>query len=175
MLPLIPGFYKNTCRMFDTQFFGCDVSGNFLNTKMDRNERFFLFGSHQSVGVANYAERLCIFSGTFPGLRISYDQFIGYEKKFSIRWVCIDVLNSGIAIMNQDPQVLTYLQKHYGIESVGILKDGENIRLASIILKKPGEFDLNSLNSSSIFSHSPIVQKEYELTGGTVLYLLFSK
>ena len=174
ILFLLPGVYKNTARMFDTQFFGSDMAGGFLKKVMPEGERFFLFGSHQSVGFGNYSERLCIFSGTFPSLKISLQDFLKYEQKFGIDWVCVDVLNSGLPIMNLDPQVFKYLQDNFGVAAVGVLKIGDQLRLATLILHKSGSFDLNRIGELPILKNNPIAKGGYELTSGHLQYEIFS-
>ena len=175
ILFLLPGVYKNTARMFDTQFFGCDVAGEFLKKVIPEGERFFLFGSHQSVGFGSYSQRVCIFSGTFPSLKISLQEFLKYEQKFSIDWVCVDVLNSGLPIMNLDPQVLKYVQENYGLAAVGVLKNGEQQLLATLILRKPGRFNLEGIGQASILNSKPTAFKTYELTSRKLKYDLFSE
>ncbi len=171
---LLPGFVKSTARMFDTQFLGCDVGGKYLKSVMPENERFFMFGSHQSVGFGSYSERICIVPGTFPNMKISFEDFQKYQEKFNIQWIAIDVLNSGIPIMNLDPRVLQYVQQNYGLNGVGVIKEGEKMQIATLILKKPGRFELSNMASDPVFSDAEPFAHKYENSKGPIKYLFLS-
>lgn len=171
---LLPSIVKNTARMFDTQFLGCDVGGKYLKHVMPENERFFMFGSHQSVGFGSYSERVCIVPGTFPNMKISFEDFQKYQEKFNIQWIAIDVLNFGIPIMNLDPRVLQYVQQNYGLNGVGVIKEGDKMQIATLILKKPGRFNLSNIASDPVFLDAKPSAHKYENSKGPIEYLFIS-
>jgi 4-amino-4-deoxy-L-arabinose transferase-like glycosyltransferase len=167
ILLTIPQIEAHKNAMFDTQFFGLDVAGEYLKENMAQGQRFFLFGESQSVAACVYAERLCIMN---TGL--DFSKFKEYETERGIEWIYVDAGTGGLQFLMKDKEVYDYVQKNYGLNAVGILKTNQGYMPVTFILKKGGSVNFENLSSDPILQKQPIKQMDYGRTVGKLEYYL---
>ncbi len=151
--------------MFNTQFFGLDIGGEYLKSNMMQGERFVMFGHSQSVAVCVYAERLCAGVG-------SADDLTEFETKRGTRWIFIDN-GAGMALLQGNPELMRYIESNYDLSAIGLLRTGQGFSLHTIILRKGGSFSFSNISEHPVVkSQKVIAQKNYELTKGNIEYYL---
>ncbi len=158
--------HKNA--MFDTQFFGLDVGGQYLKNNMGPTERFILFGESQSVAACTYSEHLCI----MPAGTYNLSQIKDLENNRNVQRIYVDVMTGGMMFLQQQPQVYDYVQNNYHIEALGLLKTAQGFSPYSFILKKGGNVSFANLSNDPITKKQPIMQTIYETSRGNLEYYL---
>ncbi len=151
---LIPSL-ESKDRMFDTQFIGLDVAGEYINENSEPNERI-LFPGHQSYGVLWHADRM-----GFAEIPIEED-IVYAENERNVTWIFL--YRWGLDVMNQ-PQ-WSYISENYHLEQVAFELQGNNQpNLVYLLLKKGGSFDPNTLSN---FTLTPEMTQTrmYEFSGG---------
>jgi len=142
-------------RMFDTQFRGLDVAGEYIKENSEENERI-LFPGHQSYGVLWHADRK-----GFAGIP-SEEDIIYAETERNVTWIFL--YQWGLDTTNQ-PQ-WDYISGNYHLEQVAFELKGENQpSLVYLLLKKGGSFNMSSLNNLAL-NQETTQARNYEFSGG---------
>jgi 4-amino-4-deoxy-L-arabinose transferase-like glycosyltransferase len=150
-----PSLELSADRQFNTQFFGLDVAGEYINKNSHSNEAVFESG-HQDRGVAWHAKRrLAEFRNV--------DELKAGEKELNIKWIFM--YQWGLSLI-QDEEFMEHLENNYHLAQVALQRNGESNQVLYVLLKKGGTFKLNDIEALTQ-SKDPLI-KEYELTSGIV-------
>jgi 4-amino-4-deoxy-L-arabinose transferase-like glycosyltransferase len=137
-------------RMFDTQFPGLDIAGEYINQNAGLDDRIF-FPSGQSYGVLWHADR--------KGDKTPYDlATFMKEENMNVSWVFM--YQWGISEMIQTPDVWDYVQKHYSLKQFAFYNTQQGAQPVYFLLEKGGSFNLTDINE--ILQNKPVQQKDYE-------------
>jgi len=139
-------------RMFDTQFPGLDVAGEYINQHSEPNERIF-FPSGQSYGILWSADR--------KGDKTPYNLTVFMEgENMNVSWVF--VYQWGISELMQAPDVWDYVQNHYTLRQFAFFNTQQGAQPVYFLLEKGGSFNASNINE--ILMNKPVQQKDYEYT-----------
>lgn len=141
-------------RMFDTQFIGLDVAGEYVNKNSNQNERVF-FPSHQSYGFLWHADRKGIKTPS------KLDDFVFAEKNLNASWIFI--YQWGFSII-ENKEIWQYIQDNYKLRQIAFLNNNNGLQPIYIILSKAGKFDITKLNE--YIKNKSTLSKEYEFSQG---------
>jgi MFS family permease len=160
---LVSPSYDSKDRMFDTQFIGLDIAGNYIKGHSSEGERI-LFPGHQSYGILWHADRM-----GFAEIPSEENIKFGEEER-EVNWIFL--YQWGLSTMNE-PQ-WEYISDNYNLEQFAfqINSDGSS-NLVYLLLKKGGTFDINELNTL-LQDQSKIQTKEYEFSKGKVPLMYYS-
>ncbi|MBD3203678.1 phospholipid carrier-dependent glycosyltransferase [Candidatus Woesearchaeota archaeon] len=148
-------------RMFNTQFIGWDIAGDFINQKKEKGETLINSG-HQARGVVWHAD---IKGSTGIPKDISE-----YEKERNAQWLFFYQwdfsnyfdLSQGL-VFNQEERS-QYIKNNYRLVQFGFEVAQQNqIVPVYMLFKKGGTYNLSTLNQAI---QSNTRQKDYELTSG---------
>jgi hypothetical protein len=153
-------------RMFNTQFLGLDIAGDYIRLHSTRDERFF-HSSHQSFGVVWHADRY----GYRPPVNLSELQWA--EENRNIKWIFLYQwgLYGGISYIPallQIPETRDYIASHYSLRQVGFEKQNNQWTPTYFLFQKGGSTNLSNLNN--IVGSKPLQTKEYEFSYGKVQF-----
>jgi len=159
---LIPSLQSRD-RVFDVQFVGLDVAGEYIQENSEVNERI-LFPGHQSYGVLWHADRKGF--AEIP----NESQIIYAENELNVTWIFL--YQWGLDTINT-PQ-WNYISNNYHLEQLGFqIQSNGQTSIVYILLKKGGNFDPNSLNNLTI-SPDTVMSKNYEFSFGEVPFYYYS-
>ncbi|MBD3313090.1 hypothetical protein GF345_01475 [Candidatus Woesearchaeota archaeon] len=139
-------------RQFNTQFYGLDVAGKYINEHSDPDERIIHSG-HQDYGLLWYADRKST-GGGVPSL----EDIRMAEQDLNVRWIFL--YQWGFSVM-QDQERWDYIKEHYSLRQIGLL----NQKPLYMLFEKGGSFNESMLQN---ITGRPD-QKAYELTKGDVV------
>jgi 4-amino-4-deoxy-L-arabinose transferase-like glycosyltransferase len=144
-----------TYREYDTQFFGLDVAGEFINKNSQPNERIFGSG-HQDAAMYWYAER------TGVDVPSNLDDFKKMESELNFRWVFM--YNWGLDMIPKKTEVWDYIKANYRLRQVGLLQNPgtDKPNLYYLVLEKGGTFDEKKI--SDYVGNNKLQTKQYELS-----------
>ena len=148
-------------RMFNTQFIGLDVAGEYIKENSGEDE-WLVFPSHQSYGVLWHADRMGY------GKRWStVEQFKGAEED-GVRWVF--VYQWGMDLFEKE-ELWNYISSEYSLKQVAFVQQGEQTVPTYFLLEKGGSFDINDVND--LIKDKEVKSREYEYTSGktTLMYV----
>jgi len=152
----LPSVKQNIDNHYDTIFFGLDIAGNTINEFSNEEDRIFISGHAQTVGILWNADR---YGDFLPG---TLERFKFGENERHMKWIFV-YDNYGISKLRENPDIWEYVNKSYSVKEVGFLKIGENLEQKYIILKKGGSIDFNGYNLDS-----PKLSRVYETSYGLV-------
>lgn len=160
----LPSIKQNIDNHFDTIFFGLDVAGNTINEFSNKEDRIFISGHAQTVGMLWNSDRY----GDF--LPETLDRFKFGENERHMKWIFV-YDNFGLLKLRENPEIWDYINKSYSVKEVGFLERGDNLEQKYIILEKGGSIDLNGYDLDQ-----PKLSRVYETSYGLVnLYSSRSK
>jgi len=142
-------------RMFDTQFPGLDVAGEYIKQNSKHNERIF-FPSGQSYGVIWHSER--------KGDKLPYTDLARFKDGESKNMTWVFVYQWGMEVMN-NPEVWNYIQEHYSLKQFAYYRADPNIQPVYFLLKKGGSFNMSNINE--MLQNKQTYAKDYEYSMGT--------
>lgn len=159
-----------TNRQYDTIFYGLDIAADYLEKNSEKDEKFWIMGHSQTVGVCYNSHRMC--DGPF------YEDFnktvrIGNEKKFN--WVFIHG-QQGLAVLQQPgrEKFWRYFQDnfHPALITLGpqTLPNGQPVP-SGFLLKRGGNFSLDAISPQGFKQR----QHVYDLTGGQVQVIVLEE
>ncbi|MBN2421647.1 glycosyltransferase family 39 protein [Candidatus Woesearchaeota archaeon] len=149
---LLPPSIEAKNRMFDTQFQGLDIAGEYVNQHKLPGESL-MHSSHQAQGIVWHSDTMG--TGGIPG-NISLQ-----EEARNANWLFI--YSWDFNILNDDPRS-EYIKNNYRIVQFGFyLINNNQVMPVYFLLKKGGNFNETELNEAL---QSKVQFKDYELTGG---------
>ena len=157
-------------RMFNTQFPGLDIAGEYINTHKNPGDRMF-HSSHQSFGVLWHAD--------VPGYKppASIDAFrkgeeLGVEWVFVYQWGMQNYCILDTSGCNElETERGDYIRNNYRLVQIAMFQNGQQLQPVYFLFRKGGTFNESDLNSL-IGGKAPLKQ-QYEMTTGTyeLLYI----
>jgi len=157
LLLLIAPFKDSTDRVFNTQFFGSDVAGKYLNAHTTPSEIFLLERGIQSE-VSWTARRF------YYGVPDDVEVLKKIEKEENLRYIAMT--DYGVASIQQKKS-WTYITENYHIAQVGFIQTPDGPQVRHMILEKGGNYNLSSLNTKPTQ-----LAETYELTYTTIPYYI---
>jgi hypothetical protein len=161
ILVLVPSIDSKD-RMFDTQFIGLDVAGEYIRDNSGPHERIIHSG-HQDYGVIWHANRKAI-DGGIPDV----ENIKLAEETLDVNWIFI--YQWGMDVFNEPKW--KYISDHYSLKQIAIQQTQEGGVPFYFLLKKGGSFNVDELNS--LLEGKQPLSKEYEYTKGSVNLLYFN-
>jgi len=153
---LIPSMQSKD-RMFDTQFIGLDIAGDYVREHSSPDEKMIHSG-HQDYGFIWHADREAVYDGV-P----STEDIIEAEEELNVRWIFL--YQWGLNVMNE-PQ-WEYISQHYSLKQMAVTQSGGTATPFYFLLEKGGSFDLEALTAT------PPKTRTYEYSAGTRELLYF--
>ncbi len=147
-------------RMFNTQFMGLDVAGEYIQENSAEGA-WVVCPSHQSYGVLWHADRMGYGKG-WKGL----EEFKQAEED-GVRWFFL--YDWGMKIFSEDEELWEYISSNYSLKQFAALQQGSGTRPLYFLLEKGGSFDLDSVNE--LIEDKELQTREYEYTNGKVQML----
>jgi len=166
VLLIVPTTQNSTERLFDTQFYGLDVAGEYIKEHKTPNERV-IHSSHQAYGLLWHGD----IKGT-RGIPKTVEDIKFAEEKLNASWVftynfcypqgqvCFEVYSKPYE------DSWSYIKNHYLLKQIAFVRSSKGNIPVYYLLKKGGTFDENRLNE--MITGKPIKYKDYELTKGIV-------
>jgi len=145
-------------RMFDTQFPGLDVAGEYIKKHSTEDERIF-FPSGQSYGVLWHSNR----KGDKLPLE-DLERFKDGESK-GMEWVFL--YQWGLNVIN-DPksdEIWGYIQNNYELKQMAYYRVNNQIQPIYFLFEKGGSFDYEKINQ--MLQNKTQNSKTYEYSTGT--------
>jgi len=158
ILIALPSVNSSINVQYDTIFYGLDTAGAFIKEKSNPNERFFIAGHAQSVGVCFSAMRRCAFIPEPENLSL----FKFGEEKRNMSWIFIHG-DYGMLKLQQMKETWKYVQENYRIEQIGLFKTEKGFVPVYFVLRKGGTFNLTEMRTKPV-----ILKKVYDTTKGPV-------
>jgi 4-amino-4-deoxy-L-arabinose transferase-like glycosyltransferase len=144
---------ESSDRMFDTQFIGLDIAGEYINENSLPTERL-IYPSHQSHGIVWHADRKA-FSKPDGIAEIKMAEDKNSTWIFIYQW--------GFDIMNKPEW--EYIQESYSLKQAAFTSTGNNqFSPLYILLHKGGSFSMEELNALS--DNEDMKIKTYEFSKG---------
>jgi 4-amino-4-deoxy-L-arabinose transferase-like glycosyltransferase len=140
-------------RQFDTQFFGLDVAGDYINKNSQPNERI-IHSDHQDYGVLWHADRKGLAGGIPNSSEIRWA-----EDNLNVTWIF--VYQWGLNVV-QDPDRWNYIKDNYALRQIAFIKGQQ--QPFYLLFKKGGRFNESMLNKMQGVSGKRI----YEMSSGTL-------
>jgi hypothetical protein len=139
---------------YDTIFFGLDVAGDSIRELSEKEDRLFISGHAQTVGMLWASDRY----GAF--LPASLEELKFAENERHMKWIFVyDSL--GVSKLKENPEIWEYVSNNYSVKEIGILKNGESEKQLYLILKKG-----RSNNASKPDFGPPTLKRTYETSYG---------
>ena len=144
---------ESSDRMFDTQFIGLDIAGDYINENSLSHERL-IYPSHQSHGVIWHANRKAF--SKQDGINS-----IKLAEEKNSTWIFI--YQWGFDIMKKPEW--EYIQESYSLKQAAFTSTGNNqFSPLYILLHKGGSFSMEELNS--LANNGDMKTKTYEFSKG---------
>lgn len=125
-------------RMFDTQFPGLDVAGDYMREHKGPGDRM-VHSSGQSFGVLWHADM----KGYKPASTAQY--YIDAEDRFNVSWLF--VYNWGIQTYFSNPEVFDHIRNNYRLVQFGFVPAGDQVQPLFFLFRKGGTFNETLLNT----------------------------
>jgi len=151
----IAPFTKSTMQQFNTQFYGQDIAGKYINEHTEKGEIFLLERSIQ--GQVSWEARRFYYS--IPDNVSTLEKI---EKEKNLRYIVLT--NYGISTVQQKG-TWNYIQNNYHIAQAGFIQTGQGSQLYHLVLERGGTFNISQLNSKQ-----PNLAETYELSIAKVPY-----
>jgi hypothetical protein len=142
-------------QQFNTQFFGQDIAGEYINSHTKPGEIFLLERGIQHQ-VSWTARR---FYYSIPD-NVSVLQKV--EKEKNLRYIVLT--NYGISTAQQKG-TWNYIQQNYHIAQAGFIETAQGPQVYHLVLEKGGTFNFTSLNNKQ-----PVLAETYEMSNTKVPY-----
>ncbi|MFC1729996.1 ArnT family glycosyltransferase [candidate division KSB1 bacterium] len=159
------GIFQAKDRMFDTQFYGLDIAGEYIKKNSQPDERIF-FSGHQSHGIVWEADR--------RGYGVHYNESVTQygEENFNTRWVF--VYQWGLNILQQ-PEKWDHIKNIYSLRQIAFQQTPQGPQILYMLFEKGGSFNETSINDLLQQKQQTGQQKvkNYELTKGNVQVIYF--
>jgi 4-amino-4-deoxy-L-arabinose transferase-like glycosyltransferase len=153
--PLYSASIQAKDRMFDTQFPGLDVAGEYIKTNSLPNSRM-LFPSHQSYGVLWHSDRK-----GYPAMPSTSEEIEFAINEKNVEWIFI--YQWGMSIMNEPSW--EYISNNFELKQIAFEQvQGQNQPIY-FLLRHGGTFNISNLNN--MLANKQPTQRSYELTRGT--------
>jgi len=136
-------------RMFNTQFPGLNIAGDYIKEHSEPNDRVF-HSSHQSVGVLWHADKI----GYKPPSNLSL-----FKKGESLDASWVFVYQWGMQNYFQNPELFDYIKQNYRLVQAAFVPPNQPIYF---LLRKGGTFDDTKLNE--MLQNKPGFTYTYEYT-----------
>jgi len=146
------GVFVAKDRMFDTQFFGLDLAGEYIKANSAPDERLF-HSSHQSYGVLWHADRKGYKMGTTVD-EIKKGEGLNASWIFLYQW--------GLEVM-QDEERWDYIKNNYELKQMALQQTEQGMKPIYMLFKEGGSFNESMMNN---IHNSAIQIRNYELTKG---------
>ncbi len=142
-------------RMFDTQFIGLDVAGEYIKLNSQPESRM-LFPSHQSYGVLWHSERK-----GYPAMPDKPEAIEFAINERNVEWIF--VYQWGMNIMEKPSW--EYISNNFELKQIAFEQIHGQNQLVYMLLKKGGSFNVSNINE--MISGKQPRTKDYRLTIGT--------
>lgn len=145
-------------RQFNTQFYGLDIAGEYINKNSAPSERLFHSG-HQSYGVLWHADRKGI---SFPW---NVTRIKKAEDELNFNWIF--VYQWGMQTYPNNPQykdAWNYVKENYELKQLAFIRTSQGDAPFYFLFKRGGSF--NESNINSLVQNKAVNRKSYELTTG---------
>ena len=161
-LPLLGPMEAGANRMWDTQFFGLDVAGDYVNQHKQPGD-IAIRSSHQAYGFVWHSD--------MPSLSIpaTVAEFEYMEQNLGARWLFVYAWDFHIF---QDEPIIEHISNNYGLVQAGFMRRGEQIAPQYMLFERGGTFNQSEL-VSRVQTLPPQI-REYELTRGNVQLTYFN-
>jgi hypothetical protein len=146
-------------RMFDTQFIGLDVAGEYIKENKLEGERV-MHSSHQAYGLLWHAD----VKGT-KGIPGTVEKMEFARTELNATWLFIYSWDLGI--LQDEDERAEYIRDNYEIKQLGFRVSDSKFVPVYFLMKYGGSFSEEKLNQ--IVNDIDILEKEYEFTGGNVV------
>ena len=146
-------------RMFDTQFIGLDVAGEYIKENKLEGERV-MHSSHQAYGLLWHGD----IKGT-KGIPGTVEEMEFARTELNATWLFIYSWDLNV-LQNGDGRA-EYIRNNYEIKQLGFRVSESNFVPVYFLMKYGGSFSEEKLNQ--IINEEEILEKEYEFTGGKVV------
>ncbi len=124
-------------RMFNTQFPGLDVAGDYIKQHSSPNERFF-HSSGQSFGVLWHADR----KGYKPPRDVEYLKKA--EEEYNVTYIF--AYQWGIQRYFQDASLMEYIRNNYRLVQIGFVPVDQQVQPIFFLFRKGGTFNETQFN-----------------------------
>ena len=142
-------------RMFDTQFIGLDVAGEYIKMNSQPDSRM-IFPSHQSYGVLWHSERK-----GYPSIPKEAEAIEFAVNEKGVEWIF--VYQWGMSVINEPSW--DYISNNFELKQVAFEQiQGQN-QPVYFLLKHGGSFNISNLNN--LIANKQPQTRDYELTVGT--------
>lgn len=143
-------------RQYDTQFYGLDVAGEYLERHATSGERI-IHSSHQAYGVLWHGD----VRGT-RGIPNNINDWKYAVEDLGVRWAF--VYNWDFNKVMGDPDIWNYVQDNFEFRQAGLTRQGERMAPVYLLFEKGAGFNETSLNEQ--LNSGPRSTATYELTTG---------
>ncbi|MFH0876008.1 MAG: glycosyltransferase family 39 protein [archaeon] len=154
------GIKESANRMFDTQFFGLDVAGEYIKEHKNEND-WIMHSQHQAFGILWHAD-----TKSPKGIYRDVDSIKYAEEALNASWLFVYQWDFGIF----NEEIWQYYAQNYKLRQIGFTQQGNNQPnlLYMLFQRDPDNetFDVNKLGD--YLANKPVYKKEYELTSGKV-------
>ncbi|MFH1917267.1 MAG: glycosyltransferase family 39 protein [Nanoarchaeota archaeon] len=154
-LLLLPSSITAKDRVFDRQFIGLDVAGEYIKAHSQPTETIF-HSSNQNYGVLWNADR----KGYRPPATVE-DLMWGEENR-NVRWIFM--YQWGISQYMSNSEVAGYISENYALRQVGLMQQGAQFTPIYLLLEKGGTTNFSDLNG--YLQNKQPQTREYETTKG---------
>jgi 4-amino-4-deoxy-L-arabinose transferase-like glycosyltransferase len=150
LLLLVAPFKESTQRMFNTQFFGQDVAGLYINQHTAKGEIFLLERGGQNE-VSWTAQRF------YYGVPNEVSELQWLEENKNLKYIAMTY--SGVSTLQQKP-IWEYISKNYEIAQIGFIQTAQGPQVYHVVLRKGGVYDTNQLSNKQA-----VLATTYEFSG----------
>lgn len=157
-LILIP-CVTSTNRLFDVQFIGLDVAGDYINANSQPDETIF-HSTNQNYGVLWNANR----KGYRPPANVE-DLKWGEDNR-NVKWIFM--YQWGISTYMSNQEVANYISQNYRIRQVGLMQGAQGYQPIYFLFSRGGSTNFSDLNS--YIKDKPMQSKTYENTKGKTTF-----
>lgn len=152
---LIGPFKGSTMQQFNTQFFGQDVAGEYINQHTQKGE-IFLLERHIQGQMSWTAQRF------YYSIPDDVEKLKEIETKKGLKYIVLD----GYGIQSaQSRGSWDYIQKNYHIAQAGFIQNNQGPQIYHLILERGGEMNFSSLNNKPAK-----IAKTYEMSTAEIPY-----
>jgi len=149
---------KGTKQLFDTQFIGLDVAGNYIKEHSSPDETIFT-SAHQSFGVLWHADR----KGYRPPANMR--EFTFGEVNRTTRWVF--AYQWGLQQFIGNPEFSQHIAENYRLRQVALMQQGQQLVPIYFLFSYGGT--TNITNMEEIVRGKPMHTQEYENSYGKII------
>jgi len=145
-------------RMFDTQFYGSDVAGEYIKANKQPGERVMFTSTGQTYGILWHGDIFGI-----KGIKSTAEDVMYAEENLNCTWIYMYNLDFHLT---QTPGIWDYIKENYELKQMGFMNTKQGFQPLYFLLKRGGSFDVNNL--SEMVKNQKVRIKEYELTSGKI-------